>query len=215
MHVDGLLSLTARLFHIELGLLRHVQWDVLLGRRTRRRGRDIKVGVALEYLHHESATPEAEHHGPFLTAKGPQPHAGDNVIRLGCANEMLAIVEAHFPIVQCHYQRFGHPRLGDLQQGHARYRARQIDGVVLLALEVEAVDHTIHAAHIDVFVIPHESNGLRLKLDHAAQHLAVLDGVNVSIPARNGDSVLNIVQAKDRDEGWHRVDFDLRGNVQR
>mmetsp|Transcript_86795 Transcript_86795/g.265687 ORF Transcript_86795/g.265687 Transcript_86795/m.265687 type:complete len:253 (+) Transcript_86795:870-1628(+) len=77
------------------------------------------------------------------------------------------------------------------------------------------MDHVVHATDVDVLVIPDQAHRLRLQLDHTAQHLAVLDRVDVAVAARHRDPVLDFVQAQDGHEGRHRVELHLRCDVQR
>mmetsp|Transcript_17326 Transcript_17326/g.47072 ORF Transcript_17326/g.47072 Transcript_17326/m.47072 type:complete len:271 (+) Transcript_17326:937-1749(+) len=79
---------------------------------------------------------------------------------------------------------------------------------------MKAVDHVVHATHVDVLVVANKAHRLRLQLDDAVQHLAILDGVDVTISASDGDPVLNIIEAEDGDKGWHRIKLNLRCNVQ-
>ena len=68
---------------------------------------------------------------------------------------VLLVCLPDLAVVQRNDQGLGGTRLRDLQQAHARDRAGQVDGVVLLALEVKAVDHVVHAPVLHYIRLQH------------------------------------------------------------
>mmetsp|Transcript_44114 Transcript_44114/g.140516 ORF Transcript_44114/g.140516 Transcript_44114/m.140516 type:complete len:297 (-) Transcript_44114:112-1002(-) len=75
------------------------------------------------------------------------------------------------------------------------------------------MDDIVHTANVDILIVAHEADGLRLELDHATQHLAVLHGVDVPVPARDCNPVLHVVEPKHRNERRHCVQLYLCGDV--
>mmetsp|Transcript_27076 Transcript_27076/g.72411 ORF Transcript_27076/g.72411 Transcript_27076/m.72411 type:complete len:421 (+) Transcript_27076:2-1264(+) len=214
VHVHGLLALPGGLLHVQPGLLGHVQRDVLLGRRPGGGPARLEVGAARQDLDHERPALEAEDHGALLAPKGAQPHPRHHVVRLRGGDELLAVVQPDLAVVQCHGHHLGGPHLRDGEEAHARDGSGEVDAVALLALEVEAVDHVVHATDVDALVVTDKTHRLRLELDHVAQHRAILDGVNVAIAASDRDPVLHVVQPEHGHEGGDRVELHLRQYVQ-
>mmetsp|Transcript_22421 Transcript_22421/g.52284 ORF Transcript_22421/g.52284 Transcript_22421/m.52284 type:complete len:308 (+) Transcript_22421:324-1247(+) len=192
--VDATVALSLSLLDVELGLFGDVERDILLWRRASRRRALLKVGGAGQNFDCEGSGLVGEDEGVIFPAELPESHASDNVVGGDGAQGGLVVVQPDLSVCECHQHQRQVATLVDRHGLHALDRRWQIDGEVLLAFDVEGVNHLFHAAYDNAPVRLNHSDGKRVQLYWLPHHFPSLHSVHGAVAAGADDSVVDVVQ---------------------